>query len=236
MGSAESELNKLTLNLKKVQEKFLQWTGDSLKKSLLEGKQNHEKNLLDRKERIQELEQSISRKQIQSEQNLEALRQRAEEVANLEKELRELQITGQCLAERRNETQKQLEETHCCVQKQQKEILAKEQSTSNKMQQFNKGTEHFKERLGLAFKKVDDENLQFVFKYIDPEDEEKPFVFTVAITAQNKYSVTKCIPEVEGMEDMIHQLNATNNFSKFVRSMRKGFKETTKAPTKSKAF
>ena len=49
MGSAESELNKLTLNLKKVQEKFLQWTGDSLKKSLLEGKQNHEKNLLDRK-------------------------------------------------------------------------------------------------------------------------------------------------------------------------------------------
>ena len=33
-----------------------------------------------------------------------------------------------------------------------------------------------------------DENLQFVFKYIDPEDEEKLFVFTVAITAQNKYS------------------------------------------------
>ena len=30
--------------------------------------------------------------------------------------------------------------------------------------------------------------MQFVFKYIDPKDEEKPFVFTVAITAQKKYS------------------------------------------------
>ena len=33
-----------------------------------------------------------------------------------------------------------------------------------------------------------EENLQFVFKYIDPKDEEKPFVFTVAITTQKKYS------------------------------------------------
>ena len=32
-----------------------------------------------------------------------------------------------------------------------------------------------------------EENLQFVFKYIDPKDEDKPFVFTVAITDQNKY-------------------------------------------------
>ena len=49
MGSAEAELNNLALNLKKVEEKFLQWTGDCLKTSLLEGKQIHENILLDRR-------------------------------------------------------------------------------------------------------------------------------------------------------------------------------------------
>ena len=33
-----------------------------------------------------------------------------------------------------------------------------------------------------------EEHLQFVFKYIDPKDEDKPFVFTVAITNQDKYN------------------------------------------------
>lgn len=33
-----------------------------------------------------------------------------------------------------------------------------------------------------------EEHLQFVFKYIDPKDEEKPFVFTVAITNHDKYN------------------------------------------------
>ena len=35
------------------------------------------------------------------------------------------------------------------------EISAKEQSTSYKIKQFTRGTEYFKERLGLSFKKVD---------------------------------------------------------------------------------
>ena len=33
-----------------------------------------------------------------------------------------------------------------------------------------------------------EEHLQFVFKYIDPKDEERPFVFTVAITNHDKYN------------------------------------------------
>lgn len=44
--------------------------------------------------------------------------------------------------------------------------------------------------------------MQFVFKYIDPKDEEKPFVFTVAITAQKKYSGNA----------LVHMLQVTLNF------------------------
>ena len=50
------------------------------------------------------------------------LRQRAEEVSSLEQELHELQISAQQLTERRNQSQKHLEETQCCLEKQQKGI------------------------------------------------------------------------------------------------------------------
>lgn len=47
------------------------------------------------------------------------LRQRAEEVANLEKELRELQMTAERLVEKRNQKQKHFEQTEGRLQKQQ---------------------------------------------------------------------------------------------------------------------
>lgn len=42
--------------------------------------------------------------------------------------------------------------------------------------------------LSLSLSLSSEDNLQFVFKYIDPNDEEKPFVFTVSITNQGTYS------------------------------------------------
>jgi len=47
------------------------------------------------------------------------------------------------------------------------DISAKEQSTSYKIEQFTKGTEYFKERLGLSFKKVDG---RFCFMHFRPSN------------------------------------------------------------------
>ena len=49
MGSTGVELDNLGVNLKKVREKFMEWTGDSLKTSRLEDKENHENVLLNGK-------------------------------------------------------------------------------------------------------------------------------------------------------------------------------------------
>lgn len=232
MGSTTTEeLENLDLNLKKVQEKYLnEWTGESFRKARLTDKEKHENILIGGKEKMKHLEDTINQYHLQSEKNLEVLRQRAEEVANLEKELRELQITAGRLVEKRNQNQNHFEQTEGRLQKQQEEISAKEQSTSYKIKQFTKGTEYFKERLGLSFKKVDEEHLQFVFKCIDPKDEERPFVFTVAITSHDKYNVKDCIPEVKGLAEMMDKLNSTNNFSMFVISMRRKFKDLVKTP------
>ena len=49
MGSTAVEIGNLGLNLKKVQEKFMEWTGDTFKSSLLEDKKNQENMLLNGK-------------------------------------------------------------------------------------------------------------------------------------------------------------------------------------------
>ena len=49
MGSTGVELDNLGANLTKVREKFMEWTGESFKKSRMEDKENHENVLLDGK-------------------------------------------------------------------------------------------------------------------------------------------------------------------------------------------
>lgn len=46
MVSTAVEIDNLGLNLKKVQEKFMEWTGDTFKRSYLEDKKNHENMML----------------------------------------------------------------------------------------------------------------------------------------------------------------------------------------------
>ena len=42
--------------------------------------------------------------------------------------------------------------------------------------------------LMFLHKSSSEDHLQFVYKYIDPTDWEKPFVFTVAISEEGKYN------------------------------------------------
>lgn len=44
------------------------------------------------------------------------------------------------------------------------------------------------------------------------------------------FTVKDCIPEVEGLAEMVDKLNSTNNFSMFVISMRRKFKDLVKTP------
>ena len=41
--------------------------------------------------------------------------------------------------------------------------------------------------------------------------------------------VVSCTPAVHGLDDMVDELNRTNNLSKFVRDIRKAFRTAMKA-------
>lgn len=63
-------------------------------------------------------------------------------------------------------------------------------------------------------------------KYIDPQDPEKWFTFAVHVGSDGKYSIVNCEPWVGEVDALLTELNRTNSFCNFVRSMRKKFKET----------
>ncbi|BFZ01090.1 hypothetical protein BsWGS_04129 [Bradybaena similaris] len=77
--------------------------------------------------------------------------------------------------------------------------------------------------LALEIKKVKGGWLQFVFTNINRQKPELPYCFSLQIDENRKYIVGKCQPEVADMEMLTEKLNATNNLSVFVHSVRKRF-------------
>ena len=79
-------------------------------------------------------------------------------------------------------------------------------------------------RLGLGIKKMHGKNeLKFVLRLIDPAAPEREFSFAVSIDDDEKYHVRNVKPPVPGLDALVAQVNATNDFSAFVRGLRKKF-------------
>lgn len=93
-----------------------------------------------------------------------------------------------------------------------------------KLQALQTAVEVYGERLGLRFEIGDEEDLKFAFKYIDPEDHDREFVIAVRVVNESEYQVVDCQPEMAGLGEMLAECNRTNDLSKFVRSVRAGFK------------
>ncbi len=93
-----------------------------------------------------------------------------------------------------------------------------------KLQELSKGIE-FHKRLGLSFEKIDDDALRLVFTLIDPRDPGRRFSFSLRTDDKDAYVVSECDPPVAGLADMVKELNATTDISRFVQLMRREFKK-----------
>lgn len=62
---------------------------------------------------------------------------------------------------------------------------------------------------------------------IDPKKEDRAFFFTIFIDG-SKYVMKECEPPLPAsqVDALIDEVNITNDFSKFVRAMRRKFKES----------
>ncbi|XP_022988402.1 probable kinetochore protein SPC25 isoform X2 [Cucurbita maxima] len=66
--------------------------------------------------------------------------------------------------------------------------------------------------------------VKFSFKKINVDDPDKEYSFTIR-HANDTYTLLDCNPSLQGIEELIHELNNTNGLFKFVRIIRRRFQE-----------
>ena len=91
------------------------------------------------------------------------------------------------------------------------------------MHELTKGVLYY-EQLGLSFKRVADNFLRLTFTQIDASAPSREFTFVIHVGADNVYTVETCQPAVPRLRELLAELNGSNDFSGFVRGMRREFK------------
>jgi hypothetical protein len=81
----------------------------------------------------------------------------------------------------------------------------------------------FYRRLGLRFDCLEGEQLKLTFTQIDAAEPTREFIIAVSVDDGDVYRVMQCAPEVELLDALVTELNATNNFSLFVQALRRSF-------------
>lgn len=81
----------------------------------------------------------------------------------------------------------------------------------------------YQSRLGLSLKRLPNSNLRISFEYVKREIDEFEHTVTVSIDTANLYKVEDCIPRLDNLHILLHNLNQTNDFSRFVKDLRKNF-------------
>lgn len=109
------------------------------------------------------------------------------------------------------------------------EYESREAEVRFQLQELSKGVAFYR-RLGLDFEKIADERLRLVFTLIDPLDPARAFSFNVRVAGEDDaYAVDSVSPPVPGVDALVAQLNASNDFSRFVQLMRRKFVEAAAA-------
>jgi Chromosome segregation protein Spc25 len=107
--------------------------------------------------------------------------------------------------------------------------------TEDELNNLTRGVVLYK-HLGLEFERVGDDassssssssgaHLKLIFTQIDAAAPAAQFTFTVAVDAADTYGVYDCAPPVPdaGLQGLLRELNASNDFSAFVCGMRREF-------------
>jgi septal ring factor EnvC (AmiA/AmiB activator) len=93
-----------------------------------------------------------------------------------------------------------------------------------KTNELSLGRDFYRKYLSLDFQRVEDNRLRFVFTNIDPANHDRQFIFSVFINNSNKYELVECEPRLPSLDALLADLNADNNFSRFVQRMRAQFR------------
>lgn len=103
------------------------------------------------------------------------------------------------------------------------DIAEQEALTEKRSLELAKGTTMYRRWLGLGFERVGEDRLRLELTHIDAAQPSRVFSFEVFVDKSNTYHIERCTPEILSLADLVKTLNETNNFSQFVRTIRREF-------------
>mmetsp|Transcript_1021 Transcript_1021/g.1092 ORF Transcript_1021/g.1092 Transcript_1021/m.1092 type:complete len:234 (+) Transcript_1021:282-983(+) len=175
-------------------------------------------------EKISELKKE--EKEFKSVEKINQLRLEKEqrEIDVLTEKLKSVEIEEQKVEPLVQNASKRKDDMIKSIEEQNQEIKALKKKQEYEMQQLTRGMKLYK-MLGLSFEKVSEDWLKLSFTHIDPNDHSREFYFVVFLDRNDVYHIQEVNPVIGNVQPLINELNETNNFSLFVRRMRKRFKE-----------
>ncbi|CAI9735928.1 Hypothetical predicted protein [Octopus vulgaris] len=220
----QQEYETFETKLLQFEENFMAQINENWTKRVLVTQSNHNSRIGSGKEKCQEMNLILEKKQEESQKKCRVLEERNCKMQELKAVYREVNSEANDLIHKKEQMEKDLmlmmEKIH-----QEKDLISKQDnSVSKKMKEYEKAKNYFIERLGLHFKKTSSDRIQMVFKSINHRKPNKLYIFSIKIDENSKYLVTECHPLVPNIEELVQKLNATNNLSNFILSMRKAFK------------
>jgi hypothetical protein len=93
---------------------------------------------------------------------------------------------------------------------------------SREIDAVTRGVAMFRERLGVTFQ-VQEGKLQIAFAYIERDEPHKPFTIAIFVDENKEYQLHACTPQVDTIQQLVDELNRSNNFAKFIGQVRKQF-------------
>ena len=138
-------------------------------------------------------------------------------------EIDQLHEQSSDLPKRLHEIREREDQIRAEVQRLEAEVETSVDKNEQDNSDLTQGVIAFKNRLGLDFQRIGQDQLKLNMTNIDRNDPDRIFSFAVQIDPNDHYHVILCEPQLPNVDELVGALNANNDFSKFVRSMRQAF-------------
>uniref|UniRef100_A0A3Q2XLZ6 Kinetochore protein SPC25 n=1 Tax=Hippocampus comes TaxID=109280 RepID=A0A3Q2XLZ6_HIPCM len=130
------------------------------------------------------------------------------EIEQKEMEKKSLIREFEKLQEEKNKTKERLESQY--------------KANKDRLKNLQKARLIFEDNLGMEIRKIEGK-LQFVFRSIDPDDRNSPYIITMELTKDGSYQTVSSKPTLECLPDLERKLQETKKIAVFLKNVRKQF-------------
>lgn len=220
---AADEITNLHAKLKTTQDKFSAWN-EALEAEIREWFTKFTQSIGTQEGHLSELKNGLQTLKNRNQENQQAASDSMVTLDKAREYLAQLKQQLDIKQSEKDEVQTKIDAENTTLETQREALAESEAAIKQRSTDLNLMSVYAKEILGLSFQKAPGQKMQVVFRNIDVNSPDDPFVLSVAIT-DRKYQVSDCDPPIEDLAELTDKLNETNNFRSFILSVRERFQK-----------